>query len=139
MRRFGRLAGISAIPAALVLVGVGSGAGGEVAPAAAQTPTATCTDGRGRWLQVRNLSRQSLFYFRSRPSYSGGNWSDDYLGQTIVLSGSTVAIFMPSEGCACSADVQVTFEGPSGPTYSYAAVSYCTWPGETWPMLIVGN
>lgn len=103
-------------------------------PAGAQD--SECNDGQRRWLTVRNLQRDSILYFKMRPAYSSQEWGEDLLGSSATPSGETVYILGSSDGCQCSADVEVTISGIERP-FVYRNVNYCSGPRSQNPLLIV--
>jgi hypothetical protein len=131
--------------AGLVVAALMAGAGlwHAAAPAtAAAQPSpapAACNDGKNRWLYVRNLNREFLYAFQTRGAFSSQAWGADLLGSAAVLSGSTAAILMPSERCACHTDVKVTFIDANGPNQTYTNVPYCSEQNGNRQLLIVGD
>lgn len=115
---------------------------GTEAPAAAAPDPATCNDGLSRWLIVHNQSNVTLYYVKSRRSYSNDTWSDDKLGRVGVPAGQWIYLLMDSTNCQCDSDVQITYEadgGGEGATRVYSGVRYCAGVNEDRPRLIVGN
>ena len=119
-----------------------------LAPAAAFVqPPATpapppCNDGRRRWLEVRNIHPQAIYFVQSRRPYGGDQWGQDALGQTLIPSSSFIYVGMPSAGCQCAADLRITFEaerGGAGHAVEYRNIAYCSRAGESLPRLIVDN
>lgn len=111
---------------ALVIGGAGSLALALLAgntPASAQ---ATCSDGQNRWLLVQNLRPSSIWLLKQRAAYSTGAWSDDLLGSTVTPPGSSVLVTMPSDGCRCRADIQITLESGTNRELTYTNINYCS-------------
>ena len=97
----------------------------------------------GRWrLEVRNIHPQPIYFVQSRRPYSGEQWGQDALGQTLIPSSSFIYVGMPSAGCQCAADLRITFEaerGGAGHAVEYRNIAYCSRAGESLPRLIVDN
>lgn len=124
-----------------VVTGV-SLAPGAAAPAVAAPAPATCNDGLSRWLIVHNQSSVTLYYIKTRRSYSNDDWSEDQLGRVGVPAGQWIYLLMSSTNCQCDSDVQITYEaddGGAGATQVYSGVRYCAGVNQDRPRLVVGN
>ena len=134
------------VAAALVFAASPGGPAGAPSAALAQPAQAAtapaCTDGRSRWLEVRNIHPRPIYYLQSRRAYSGDQWGDDMLGDTVIPSSGFVYAAMPAANCQCQADIRVTFEaerGGAGQSVEYRNIAYCSINGQQPPRLVVDN
>ena len=143
MRTGLRNSGWSLAIGAAAVVAIGAPLARPFTPGAiAQTSTTQCNDGQRRWLEVRNLSRQSIYFIKTRDAWSNNAWSADKLGDTATPSGASVYVSMPAQDCRCRADLEITFEAVAGYAQAvevYNDVNYCAYGSDPNPVLIVGN